>query len=57
MKIFPRDCSEVDCKHCHVFDLSIDDLVVSCDVLGKQADLCDCDFVRIQCPLESEGDK
>lgn len=57
MKRFPKDCSEKGCPYCHVFDLSVDDLVISCDILGKSCDACDGDFCFMLCPLDGKKEE
>lgn len=52
VKCFPADCT-VKCLHYRTWDLSIDDWVSYCDLLKRQVDDCDSDYVRIKCPLEN----
>lgn len=37
---FPKDCWDKKCSHFHTRDLSIDDLVCTCDLLKIQCDAC-----------------
>jgi hypothetical protein len=55
MKRFPKDCN-IHCEHYYDFDMSVDDIVAGCRLLGQQCDLCDEDFSYTLCPLESEGE-
>ena len=48
---FPKDCWNKQCPHFHTRDLSIDDLVCSCDLLKIECDACDEDFCLYLCPL------
>ena len=41
---FPKDCWGKNCPHFHTRDLSIDDLVCTCDLLKIQCDACDEDW-------------
>lgn len=56
MSRFPRDCWDKKCKHFHVMDMSIDDLVCACDVLQRECDACDEDFCFLRCPLAEEDE-
>ena len=38
---FPRDCWGKGCKSFHTQDMSVDDLVCTCDILKEQCDACD----------------
>ena len=38
---FPKDCWNKKCPHFHTRDLSIDDLVCTCDLLKIQCDACE----------------
>ena len=53
-KRFPKDCWDKKCPHFHTRDLSIDDLVCTCDLLKIQCDACDEDFSFYLCPLPNE---
>ena len=53
---FPKDCWDKKCPHFHTKDLSIDDLVCTCDLLKIICDACDEDFCLYLCPLPNEGD-
>ncbi len=48
---FPKDCWTKKCPHFHVRDMSIDDLVCTCDLLKKSCDACDEMFSFFICPL------
>lgn len=48
---FPKDCWKKKCPHFHTRDLSIDDLVCTCDLLKIQCDACDEDFSLHLCPI------
>lgn len=50
MDRFPKDCWKKNCKHFHVTDMSIDDLVCACDILKAECDACDEDFCILLCP-------
>ena len=41
---FPKNCWDKKCTHFHTRDLSIDDLVCTCDLLKIQCNACDEDF-------------
>lgn len=56
MNRFPRDCWDKKCKHFHVTDMSVDDLLCACDVNGMEYDACDEDFSFVRCPLTEEGE-
>lgn len=57
MSRFPKDCWDKNCKHFHVTDMSIDDLLCACDVNGMECDACDEDFSIVRCPLiDKDGD-
>lgn len=47
---FPKDCWDKQCPHFHVIDMSIDDLLCSCDLLNASCDACDEDFCFLLCP-------
>ena len=51
---FPKDCLDKKCNHFHTRDLSIDDLVCTCDLLKIQCDACDEDFCLYLFPLQNE---
>ena len=51
---FPKNCWDKKCTHFHTRDLSIDDLVCTCDLLKIQCDACDEDFCLYLCPLQNE---
>ena len=48
---FPMDCWDKKCPHFHTVDMSIDDLLCFCDILGAECDACDEDFCYVVCPL------
>ena len=48
---FPKDCWKKKCPHFHTVDMSIDDLVCTCDLLKMQCDACDEDWSFLLCPL------
>ena len=48
---FPKDCWLKKCPHFKLFDLSIDDLVCTCELLKVQCDACNEDFSPCVCPL------
>ena len=59
MSRFPKDCWDKNCNHFHVTDMSIDDLLCVCDLLGYECDACDEDYCYLRCPLaekEEEGE-
>ncbi len=56
MSRFPKDCWDKECKHFHVTDMSVDDLLCACDVNGMECDACDEDFSFARCPLAEEGE-
>ena len=51
---FPKNCWEKKCPHFHTRDLSIDDLVCTCDLLKISCDACDEDFCLYLCPLPDD---
>ena len=51
---FPRDCWIKKCEHFHTYDMSIDDLVCTCNLLKMQCDACDEDFCYLTCPKEDK---
>lgn len=51
---FPKDCWDKKCPYFHTRDLSIDDLVCTCDLLKISCDACDEDFCLYLCPLSNE---
>lgn len=51
---FPKDCWDKKCPHFHTVDLSIDDLVCTCDLLKIKCDACDEDFCLYLCPLPND---
>ena len=51
---FPKDCWKKNCPYFHTRDLSIDDLVCSCDLLTIECDACDEDFSLYLCPLPDD---
>lgn len=54
--LFPRDCWKKKCPHFHTRDLSVDDLVCTCDLIKISCDACDEMFSFFLCPLpEKEG--
>ena len=55
MSRFPKDCWDKNCEHFHVMDMSIDDLLCACDLLGYECDACDEDYCHLRCPLREEG--
>lgn len=55
MNRFPKDCWNKQCKHFHVIDISIDDLLCACDVNGMECDACDEDLSIERCPFENKG--
>lgn len=52
---FPKDCWKKKCKYFRTRDMSIDDLVCTCDLLKMQCDACDEDWSFLLCPL-SKGE-
>jgi len=56
MSRFPKDCWDKQCNHFHVTDMSVDDFLCACDVLGSEVDACDEDFCFLMCPLGEDGD-
>ncbi len=52
---FPKDCWKKNCPHFHTRDLSVDDLVCTCDLLKMQCDACDEDWCLYLCPLPNDG--
>jgi len=52
MSRFPKDCWDKNCEHFHVIDMSVDDLLCACDVLGYECDACDEDYSFYRCPVE-----
>ena len=36
MSRFPKDCWDKNCEHFHVTDMSVDDLLCACDMLGYE---------------------
>lgn len=57
MDRFPKDCWYKKCKHFHVTDMSVDDLLCACDVLKTECDACDEDFCFVLCQLAKEGER
>ena len=57
MDRFPKDCWDKKCKHFHVTDLSVDDLLCACDVLGYECDACDEDYCHLCCPLAEKTEE
>lgn len=53
MKRFPKDCNP-KCPHYSNYDLSIDDLVICCDLLNAECDLYDADYNYEVCPLNED---
>ena len=51
---FPKNCWDKKCPHFHTRDLSIDDLVCTCDLLKISCDACDEDFCLYLCPLPND---
>ena len=51
---FPKDCWKKKCPHFHTVDLSVDDLVCSCDLLKLKCDACDEMFSLYICPMSDE---
>ena len=51
---FPKDCWDKKCQHFHVKDMSIDDLLCTCDLLQMQCDVCDENFSFGLCPKKDE---
>lgn len=51
---FPKDCWKKNCPHFHTRDLSIDNLVCTCDLLKIECDACYEDFCLYLCPLSNE---
>ena len=56
-ELFPRNCWTKKCPHFHVRDLSIDDLVCTCDLLKMSCDACDEMFSFLACPLTENKEK
>lgn len=54
--LFPKDCCDKKCQHFHVRDMSIDDLLYTCDLLQMQCDACDENFSFVLCPKKRRGD-
>ena len=54
---FPKDCWGKNCPHFKYWDMSIDDLCCSCDLLKIQCDACDEAFSLYICPLPNEPQK
>lgn len=54
MDRFPKDCWDKHCEHFHVSDMSVDDLLCTCDVCGYECDACDEDYFYLQCPLSKK---
>ena len=52
---FPKDCWKKKCPHFKCWDMSVDDLCCSCDLLKIQCDACDEDFCLYLCPLPNYG--
>lgn len=51
---FPIDCNS-DCEHYSEYDLSIDDIVCCCSLLGVEIDLCDTLFAPLLlCPHKNQ---
>ena len=51
IKLFPTDCN-LDCKYYSEYDLSIDDIVCCCNLLGIEIDACDTALSILPiCPL------
>ena len=57
MNRFPKDCWDKNCEHFHVADMSVDDLLCSCDVLGHECDACDEDCCHLRCPLAEKAEE
>lgn len=57
MSRFPKDCWDKNCKHFHVTDMSIDDLLCACDVLGYECDARDEDHYHLRCPLAEKAEE
>lgn len=51
MNRFPKDCWDKNCPHFHTVDMSIDDLLCTCDILHASCDACDEDFCFLLCPV------
>lgn len=50
---FPRDCWNIDCEYKHVYDLSVDDLVIVCRLMGIECDACEMHYaLSVKCPKE-----
>ena len=54
---FPKDCWDKKCPYFHTRDLSIDDLVCTCDLLKISCDACDEGFCLYLCPLSKNQKK
>lgn len=50
---FPKDCWEKKCQHFHTVDMSVDDLLCACDLLGAECDACDEDYSFGAVPAEN----
>ena len=53
---FPKDCFRW-CPYYDEYDLSVDDLVCHCALLGRQCDMCDEDLSFTPCPIEIYPDR
>ena len=54
--LFPRNCWTKKCPHFHTRDMSIDDLICTCDLLKISCDACDEMFSFLICPLPERSD-
>ena len=57
MSRFPKDCWDKQCKHFHVTDMSVDDLLCACDAFGYECDACDEDYCHLRCPLAEKAEE
>ena len=51
---FPKDCHGKNCPHFYAWDLNVDDITCTCDLLNVQCDVYDEDFCYLLCPLDSD---
>lgn len=51
---FPKDCWKKKCPHFKVFDMSVDDLRCTCNILKISCDACDEFFSLYLCPLPNQ---
>ena len=57
MSRFPKDCWDKNCEHFHAMDMSVDDLVCACGVLGYECDAWDEDYCYLLCPLAEKTEE